>query len=163
MPCSCTLLALALHFKSIQAIYDATMDDLVLVDEIGERIAQSLIDFFAVEANIQLIEQLIAAGLQVKIEEDEIEISVEIRLFLANEIFPKAYVKYSECKSESKRNMMKTIEFIRNRLLRIKRKRHLFSRPRLSRPHLRILEATPPQVSSEPPLCCPSNPLSHRA
>ena len=50
---------------------------------------------------------------------DEIEISVEIRLFLANEIFPKAYVKYSECKSESKRNMMKTIEFIRNRLLRI--------------------------------------------
>lgn len=52
-------------------------------------------------------------------QSDEVEISAKIRLFLANEILPKAYVKYSECKSESKQNMKKTVEFIRNRLMKI--------------------------------------------
>ena len=37
---------LAKHYKSIDALSQATLMDLILVDEIGERIAQSVIDFF---------------------------------------------------------------------------------------------------------------------
>ena len=37
---------LAKHYKNIDALSKATLMDLILVDEIGERIAQSVVDFF---------------------------------------------------------------------------------------------------------------------
>ncbi len=52
------------HFLTIEALQQATFDDLVQVPEIGERIAQSIISFFEDEANVQFIERLKAAGLQ---------------------------------------------------------------------------------------------------
>jgi DNA ligase (NAD+) len=39
---------LAKHYKNIDALSQATLMDLVLVDEIGERIAQSVIDFLKI-------------------------------------------------------------------------------------------------------------------
>jgi len=55
---------LAKHYKSIDALSQASLMDLVLVDEIGERIAQSVIDFFDNQENRRIIERLKSYGLQ---------------------------------------------------------------------------------------------------
>lgn len=60
---------LAKHYKTIEALQKATVMELVLVDEIGERIAQSVVDFFSNEANIQIINQLKMHGVQFEIVE----------------------------------------------------------------------------------------------
>ncbi len=66
---------LATHFKSIGALSQASMEELIAVDEIGERIAQSLIEYFAEDANMEHIQQLIAAGLQLEIAGVEKDVS----------------------------------------------------------------------------------------
>ncbi|HQK38938.1 MAG TPA: helix-hairpin-helix domain-containing protein, partial [Flavobacterium alvei] len=55
---------LAKHYKNIQALTQASLMDLVLVDEIGERIAQSVIDFFENQENSLIIERLKNYGVQ---------------------------------------------------------------------------------------------------
>jgi DNA ligase (NAD+) len=60
---------LAKHYKNIDALSKATFMDLVLVDEIGERIAQSVLDFFENPINKEIIEQLKIQGVQFEIVE----------------------------------------------------------------------------------------------
>jgi DNA ligase (NAD+) len=60
---------LAKHYKNIDALSQATLMDLVLVDEIGERIAQSVIDFFENNENRIIIERLKDFGVQFEIIE----------------------------------------------------------------------------------------------
>lgn len=60
---------LAKAFRSIDKLADATLDDLIQVDEIGGRIAQSIIGYFADESNRELIERLKVAGLQMSMPE----------------------------------------------------------------------------------------------
>jgi DNA ligase (NAD+) len=60
---------LAKHYKTIDALQKATLMDLVLVDEIGERIAQSVIDFFENNENKISIERLKSYGVQFEIVE----------------------------------------------------------------------------------------------
>ena len=60
---------LAKHYKNIDALSQATLMDLVLVDEIGERIAQSVVEFFEKEENIRIIERLKRYGVQLEIVE----------------------------------------------------------------------------------------------
>lgn len=55
---------LAHHYKSIDALSQASLMDLVLVDEIGERIAQSVIDFFENQENRIVIDRLKSYGIQ---------------------------------------------------------------------------------------------------
>ncbi|GAB5558008.1 MAG: NAD-dependent DNA ligase LigA [Schleiferiaceae bacterium] len=57
---------LAAHFKNVDALATASFDELVGVDEIGEVIARSVVDFFANEENRQVVERLKAAGLQLE-------------------------------------------------------------------------------------------------
>lgn len=57
---------LAKHYKSIDNLANASLMDLVLVDEIGERIAQSVVDFFANEQNRKIVERLKAYGVQLE-------------------------------------------------------------------------------------------------
>ena len=64
---------IAKAFRSIDALMSATLDDLIHVDEIGEKIAQSILLYFANEKNRALIERLREAGL--KLEADETEYS----------------------------------------------------------------------------------------
>jgi DNA ligase (NAD+) len=61
-----TAKTLAKAFPSIDKLAQATLDDLIHVDEIGEKIAQSIIRYFADERNIKLIEQLREAGVQLE-------------------------------------------------------------------------------------------------
>jgi DNA ligase (NAD+) len=57
---------LARHFGSITALQAADFDALVAVDEIGERIAQSILAYFANTEQLQLLNRLQAAGLQME-------------------------------------------------------------------------------------------------
>lgn len=63
---------LANHFKSIDKLQNASYDKLVSVNEIGERIANSILDFFSKEENLERIEDLKSAGLQMEIVEEDI-------------------------------------------------------------------------------------------
>lgn len=60
---------LAKHYKNIDAIRNASLMDLILVDEIGEKIAQSVIEFFDNPENIRIIERLKQFGVQFEIIE----------------------------------------------------------------------------------------------
>lgn len=64
---------IAKAFRSIDMLMSATLDDLIHVDEIGEKIAQSILIYFANEENRALIEHLREAGL--KLEADETDYS----------------------------------------------------------------------------------------
>lgn len=61
---------LAKHYKSIQALSEATLEDLETVDEIGVKIAESVVDFFKNEANIRRVSRLILYGLQLELSEE---------------------------------------------------------------------------------------------
>jgi len=61
---------LAKHYKSIEALSKATLEDLEQVDEIGIKIAESVVDFFSKEANVQLVSRLILYGLQLQLSEE---------------------------------------------------------------------------------------------
>ena len=61
---------LAKHYKSIEALSKASLEDLETVDEIGIRIAESVVDFFSKEANIQMVSRLILYGLQLQLSEE---------------------------------------------------------------------------------------------
>ena len=63
---------LAKHYKTIEAIEAASQEDLVSVDEIGEKIAESVVDFFAVEENRAIVNRLKSNGLQLAISEEEL-------------------------------------------------------------------------------------------
>jgi DNA ligase (NAD+) len=60
---------LAKHYKNIDALQQATLIDLILVDEIGEKIAQSVIEFFKNNENIKIIERLKSYSIQFEIVE----------------------------------------------------------------------------------------------
>jgi len=59
---------LAEAFLSMEHLMEADHESLERVDEIGERIAQSLLSFFSEEGNLLLIERLKSAGLQLEME-----------------------------------------------------------------------------------------------
>ena len=50
-------------FRSINELSNASLDDLLSVDDIGDRIAQSVVSFFQKEKNLKLINQLKLSGL----------------------------------------------------------------------------------------------------
>lgn len=75
---------LAKHFKSIDKLLHATFDELIMVDEIGERIAESIINFGTNLYNIQLIERLKKYGVQLEISEAE---TAHVTNILNNNIF----------------------------------------------------------------------------
>lgn len=69
---------LARAFGNIDALMDATMEQLVAVDEIGERIASSVLAYFANETNRQLVERLKEAGLKFELEEEKLQARTEL-------------------------------------------------------------------------------------
>ena len=60
---------LASVFHSIGQLRDASFETLVGVDEIGERIAQSVLDYFKDERNVWIVERLESYGLKMAIDE----------------------------------------------------------------------------------------------
>src|SRR5437588_9027743 len=68
---------LAIHFKSIDKLMAASFDELNAVDEIGDRIARSVIEYFEDEKHRQEIEKLQKCGLQFVAEEKEVILASE--------------------------------------------------------------------------------------
>jgi len=66
---------LAKTYKSLQALRSTSYEALIQIDEIGDRIAQSVIEFFANDLNKAILERLERYGLQMEIQETEAPIS----------------------------------------------------------------------------------------
>ena len=66
---------LAKHFEKIDSIITADFDTLINVDEIGDKIANSIIEFFAQDENLEIVLKLKSLGLQFEIEESDKNIS----------------------------------------------------------------------------------------
>ncbi|HNR85122.1 MAG TPA: NAD-dependent DNA ligase LigA [Taishania sp.] len=79
---------LAKHFKNIDAIQQATLLELTLVEEIGEVIAQSVNNYFEQPQHRALIERFKAIGLQFEIEEAELSSTLFVgKSFVVSGVF----------------------------------------------------------------------------
>lgn len=67
---------LARHFRTIDAIASASPDQLKEAPEIGEKIAESVYQWFRKKENIRLIERLKKAGLQLEIAEGDMPVKL---------------------------------------------------------------------------------------
>jgi len=94
---------LAKHYKSIDAIASASMEDLEKVDEIGVKIAESVVAFFASEENNSIIEKLRLYGVQ-------LEISAEKLANQTNKLEGKAFVVSGVFVEVSRTELKKLIE-----------------------------------------------------
>ncbi len=63
---------LAKHYKSIDAIISATEEELIAVDEIGGKIAESVVAFFAKAENIATMNRLKSFGVQLEISAEKL-------------------------------------------------------------------------------------------
>ncbi|PCH93488.1 MAG: DNA ligase (NAD(+)) LigA [Bacteroidetes bacterium] len=68
---------LATHYLSIESIRAASLEELVEVEEIGEKIAESVVRYFGDEASAALVQRLQAHGLQFKMIESDLELKSE--------------------------------------------------------------------------------------
>ena len=81
---------LAKHFKSIDNIMTATFEELINADEIGDRIAQSILDFSSDLGNIQLINRLKAFGVQLEVSAESLENQTDLlqgQIFVVSGVF----------------------------------------------------------------------------
>ena len=63
---------LASHFRTIDALMGASIGELTEAEEVGEKIAESIRDYFADEENRRIIDRLRGAGLQFEMQEREL-------------------------------------------------------------------------------------------
>ena len=68
---------LANAFPDIELLKAATLEQLTNVDEIGERIAQSVVDFFNNEAHLHVVARLQAHGLQFALSEESLSLKTD--------------------------------------------------------------------------------------
>ena len=81
---------LAKHFKSIENLMAADFETLISVDEIGERIAQSILDFSNDLSNIQMINRLKYHGIQLAVSAASLENQtnkLEGKIFVVSGVF----------------------------------------------------------------------------
>ncbi len=91
---------LAKHFKSIDKLMTADLETLISVDEIGDRIAQSIIDFSNDLGNIQLMNRLQYYGVQLEVSAESLENLTEL---LQGQIFVVSGVFYQMSRNELKK------------------------------------------------------------
>ena len=70
---------LAKHYKSIDVLANASIMDLILVDEIGDKIAQSVVQFFENQENIRIIDMLKNFGVQLESGVEDILLSEKLK------------------------------------------------------------------------------------
>lgn len=68
---------LSAHFRSMDALMKATEEELVTIDEIGEKVASSITLYFSKEEVVQLIEHLRTVGVQMTYDGPLIDETVE--------------------------------------------------------------------------------------
>lgn len=83
---------LAKHFKNIDNLMRASFEELIEVDEIGEKIAQSIVEFSNNLVNIQLIDRLKKYGVQLELSAKALENQTDIlsgKTFVVSGVFTK--------------------------------------------------------------------------
>jgi len=81
---------LAKHFKSIDNLMNASFEELITVDEIGERIANSVLDFSSNLMNIQLVDRLKKYNVQLQVSAASLENTSTIlqgKIFVVSGVF----------------------------------------------------------------------------
>lgn len=71
---------LARHFKNIDALMNATLEELLEIDGIGEVMAKSIITYFHNEENMQIVERLRSYGLQMALSLEQMENASDLLL-----------------------------------------------------------------------------------
>jgi DNA ligase (NAD+) len=103
------------HFRNIDALMNATFDELIEVQEIGDRIAESVISHFSEPSNRDEIEQLKLAGLHfVTTANEKLSNLLEGKTFVVSGVF----TNYSrdELKNSIKTNGGKVVSSISKKL-----------------------------------------------
>ena len=93
---------LAKHYKNIDNLMNASFDELVNVDEIGDRIAESILNFFKNPINMELVDKLKNFGLSFSVDEKTLENQTEI---LKGQIFVVSGVFYEFSRNELKKSI----------------------------------------------------------
>ncbi len=79
---------LASHYKNIDSLLSASYDELIKVDEIGDKIAKSLNDWFSVPNNIEIINRLKQHGIRMESTETKQKSSkLEGKIFVVSGVF----------------------------------------------------------------------------
>ncbi len=79
---------LAKELKTMDAFISADFDTLVEIDDIGQKVAASIIEFFRDEANLVLIEKLKNAGVNMQSEENTVEDRFNGKVFVLTGTLP---------------------------------------------------------------------------
>jgi DNA ligase (NAD+) len=94
---------LAKHYKNIDALSIATIIDLIAVDEIGDKIAESVVDFFSSVENVDIVNRLKEFGVQ-------LELSEEVLANQTSKLVGKSFVVSGVFESVSRNELKKLIE-----------------------------------------------------
>jgi DNA ligase (NAD+) len=79
---------LANHYQSMHALMDASIEDLLTVKDVGPVVADSITSFMQEAHNREVIEQLLASGMQLAVEEKVISAAVAGKTFVLTGTFP---------------------------------------------------------------------------
>ena len=79
---------LANHYQSMHALMDASLEDLLTVKDVGPVVADSIVSFMAESHNREVIEQLLASGMQLSVEKKVISAAVAGKTFVLTGTFP---------------------------------------------------------------------------
>jgi DNA ligase (NAD+) len=94
---------LAKHYKSIEALSFASIEDLISVDEIGEKIAESVVEFFGSKENYDIVHRLKSFGVQ-------LELSADVLANQTNKLEGQSFVVSGVFHSVSRNELKKLIE-----------------------------------------------------
>lgn len=94
---------LAYYFKNIEALERATVEQLLEVGDIGERIAETIVAYFSDKRIIDLIQRLKSYGLQLQLNENQL-------LTTSNKLKDKSFVVSGVFSKFSRDDLKKTIE-----------------------------------------------------
>ena len=79
---------LAKHFGGIRALMDAPMDELLMVNDVGPVVADSIVSFMSEPHNREVIEQLLASGIEFQNEERITTVDLSGKTFVLTGTLP---------------------------------------------------------------------------
>ncbi|NDH79672.1 MAG: NAD-dependent DNA ligase LigA, partial [Burkholderiaceae bacterium] len=79
---------LAKHFGGIHALMEAPMDDLLMVNDVGPVVADSIVSFMSEPHNREVIEQLLASGIEFQNEERITTVDLSGKTFVLTGTLP---------------------------------------------------------------------------
>jgi len=79
---------LANHYQSMHALMNAGLEDLLTVKDVGPVVADSIVSFMQETHNREVIEQLLASGMQLSVEKKVISAAVAGKTFVLTGTFP---------------------------------------------------------------------------